>query len=489
MIAMRLAFRGIGLASTLILVRFLSPADFGLVGFVTIAYSVLDQLSDLSSGVALIRMKTPERSHYDTAWTLGVLRGLLTGVLFALAAPLLAAFIQEPRVEPISYVIALLAVIQGFENIGMADLQRELHFNRVFWCGFASKVVGFCSCVPAAFILRSYWALVIGFAGTRLASVVLSYLVSSYRPRFGLKAWRDLLTFSKWMVLVNIQKLIDSYSMVFVVGRMGGPSAIGNYQVAYQIGALPPTEIAAPARQPLYAGYSRAGGDTDRLRLQFLEGLSLMLCLVMPASVGIVLLAKSMTFIFLGKQWLDVAPVVGLCALYALFDSIAHFCEPVFFALHRERSYVHTFTIVLAVRMPGILIGTYLCGLEGAVLSLVASAFFNLLLWLRALRPLIGVTSRNVLGSIWRTMLATCGMMCAVWWTAERWPFSYEIVGAGFRFTSLSLIGGAVQFVGQYSLWLASAKPAGPEATLLNLVVGALRRAHRLLGRARSAFA
>src|SRR4051812_20842984 len=91
MVAMRVAFRGIGLASTLILVRLLSPEDFGLVGFVTIAYSVLEQLSDFSSSVALIRMKSPERRHYDTAWTLGVFRGLLSGVLFAFAAPFLAA--------------------------------------------------------------------------------------------------------------------------------------------------------------------------------------------------------------------------------------------------------------------------------------------------------------------------------------------------------------------------------------------------------------
>jgi PST family polysaccharide transporter len=87
MVAMRFAFRGIGLVSTLILARLLTPEDFGLVGFETIAYSVLDQLSDLSSSVALIRMKNPERRHYDTAWTLGVFRGLLSGLLFRAGGP------------------------------------------------------------------------------------------------------------------------------------------------------------------------------------------------------------------------------------------------------------------------------------------------------------------------------------------------------------------------------------------------------------------
>src|SRR5690349_366141 len=60
MVLLRLVYRGIGFVSTLILVRLLEPADFGLVGLASVTYAVLDSLSELSLQMAVIRMKDPQ---------------------------------------------------------------------------------------------------------------------------------------------------------------------------------------------------------------------------------------------------------------------------------------------------------------------------------------------------------------------------------------------------------------------------------------------
>ena len=79
-----------------------------------------------------------------------------------------------------------VAVLQSFENIGTVDLQRRLLFDRVFWSGVIAKFAGFVTCITAAFLLRDYWALIYGLIATRVTTVVVSYIVSAYRPRFGL---------------------------------------------------------------------------------------------------------------------------------------------------------------------------------------------------------------------------------------------------------------------------------------------------------------
>src|SRR3546814_9392247 len=49
--------------------------------------------------LALIQNQKAERSHYDTAWTLGLLRGLVAAAIIALVAEPLAVFFEDPRLE------------------------------------------------------------------------------------------------------------------------------------------------------------------------------------------------------------------------------------------------------------------------------------------------------------------------------------------------------------------------------------------------------
>ncbi len=77
MIALRFAIRGIGLVSMIILARLLVPADFGLVAIATALAGALAAMSEFSFQVALIQNQAADRRHYDTAWTLGIIRGLV----------------------------------------------------------------------------------------------------------------------------------------------------------------------------------------------------------------------------------------------------------------------------------------------------------------------------------------------------------------------------------------------------------------------------
>src|ERR1700710_294949 len=72
-IAWRVATRNIGLLSTLILVRLLEPADFGLVALATGLISSVDALSAIGVQDALVRAPDLDRDLYDTGFGLSVL--------------------------------------------------------------------------------------------------------------------------------------------------------------------------------------------------------------------------------------------------------------------------------------------------------------------------------------------------------------------------------------------------------------------------------
>ena len=303
MVMKRLAFKGIGLISTLILVRLLAPDAFGLAAIASTAYDTLNAISDLSFALALVKMKAPTRAQYDSAWTLTVLRGFLIGGLIYLTAPWIAEAMREPRLVDITRVMALYPVIWGFENIGLIDFQRDLRFDRLFFYDVLGKIAGFVVVIPAALILHNAWAVVLGTIAPKVVQVPASYIMHPYRPRISFKAGAELLSFSKWLFATNILSLANQYLVVILIGRIGGAGSVGLFRTAEQIGILPVSEVAAPIRGPMYAGYAKVLHDRDRLCRHVIDGLSLTLMIITPLSVGIALVAKLVEQVALGADW------------------------------------------------------------------------------------------------------------------------------------------------------------------------------------------
>ncbi len=467
MVALRIAIRILGLLSSLILLRLLAPTDFGIVGLVMAALSILEVLSDLSFQAGLIRMPRPKRIHYDTAWTLGILRGAVMAVLVVALSPLLAKFVDDPRVVSLSFALAAITLLQGFENIGVVDFQRQFEFDRYFRYQIFGKLAGVCVCVPAAILSHSYWALIAGIAATRLSTAAMSYLVSDYRPRFSLAAWRDLFNFSKWLLVSNVQWMIDANIMTFMTGYVAGAASIGLYQVANQVASLPASEVAAPIRQPMYAGLSRAADDTAELRRQTLDGLFMTLALVTPMSIGISLMASPIVDLFFGWKWVAAIPLVHLCALYALCDAVGHFTHNVYIVTHRQRRFVGVFAAALAVRIPAIVLGATFYGVYGAVVALVATSVFNMALWSVNIFPLIGISFRDIALGTWRTVFGVLAMAAVVIWLSNLWPEPSGIPAGILRCAVICAIG-AVTHVGvQLTAWRLCGEPPGAERHIL----------------------
>ncbi len=72
MLAMRWAMRLMGLVSTVILARLLTPSDFGLVAVATVFQGLLEVIVSLNVELALFRNLSAERDFYDSAWTISV---------------------------------------------------------------------------------------------------------------------------------------------------------------------------------------------------------------------------------------------------------------------------------------------------------------------------------------------------------------------------------------------------------------------------------
>ncbi len=476
MVMKRLAFRAIGLVSTLILVRILAPEAFGLAAIASTAYDALNTVSEFSFGLALVKMKNPTRAHYDSAWTLIALRGIAIGAAMFLTAPWISEAMREPRLTDITRVMALYPVLWGFENIGLIEFQRNLQFDRLFKYDVLGKITGFLVVIPLALILHNAWAVVIATVAPKLVQIPVSYVMHPYRPRISFKAGAELLNFSKWLFATNVLSLTNNYMITILIGRIGGAASVGLFRTAEQIGILPVSEVAAPIRGPMYAGYARVLHDRERLCRHVVDGLSLTLMIVLPLSIGIVLTAKLVEQIALGAQWKGAAPFIQVCALYALFEGIGEFTHNLYVVKDRQRRFVEIMTSTVLVRVALVVWAGVTYGVLWAAAMFALTSFFSSAIWFGQLSIMIHLSLVTTLKAVWRTFVATAAMAVGVLWLLTNWTNDPGPIGRIVELVAAVALGGALYGGVLLALWRFSGRPAGPEDHALHAIGQMLAR-------------
>ncbi len=463
MVMKRLAFKAIGIVSTLILVRLMAPEAFGLAAIASTAYDAINTISEFSFGLALVKMKHPTREHYDSAWTLIVLRGLAIGAIMFVTAPLVADAMRDERLVDLTRAMALFPVLWGFENIGLIEYQRDLRFDRLFVYDVLNKVVGFVLVIPAAFILHNAWAVVIGTVGPRFITVPASYLMHPYRPRFSLKAGAELLNFSKWLFITNLFSLTNNYLITILIGRIGGAGSVGLFRTAEQIGILPVSEVAAPIRGPMYSGYAKVLHDRERLCSHVVGGLALTLMIITPLSVGIALTAQLIEQVALGPEWAGAAPFIQVCAFYALFEGIGEFTHNLYVVKDRQRRFVEIMTVTVVIRVGLVVWAGVEYGVLWSAIMFAVTSFFGAAIWFGQLTVMIGLSLRRTLRAVWRTLAATAVMAGGVSGFLWAWPYGAEVGGRVAALVIAVSIGGMLYVGSLIGLWALSGRPEGPE--------------------------
>src|SRR5579883_3199995 len=88
MIAARWGIRLVGLLSTIVLARLLAPADFGLVAMGMLVVNFTMVFGQAGQTLAVIRTPDATRDHFDTAWTMSIVIGVIVATSLVCVAPL-----------------------------------------------------------------------------------------------------------------------------------------------------------------------------------------------------------------------------------------------------------------------------------------------------------------------------------------------------------------------------------------------------------------
>jgi lipopolysaccharide exporter len=464
--AWRWGMRALGLVSTLILVRLIAPADFGIIALSTSFMQTIDGMLALGTEDAVVRERAPDRDFYDTAFTMNLLRGLSVTLLVGALAWPAAHFFDDARLGPVLLFVATLPLLDSAANIGAVDFRRDFAFHKEFAIMVLPKLGGIIAAITAAFLLRSYVAMLFGIAVNRTLRVVMSYVMHPYRPRLSLRSWHGLAGYSFWTWLLSLAILVRDRADSLMLGRIMNTAAVGFYSVGSEIAALPMTELIEPLGRAAFSGFAAARSQAVDAGETWLRLLGSAALLTVPAGVGLSLVAAPLVGLAFGPAWEPAVPVLRILSLGFVIMIFGHLSEHLLSAYALLGRLVGMTLVGAAVRVALLAALIPAFGLAGAATAAACGVLLDQALRVASTLHQFGIQPIRLIVQVWRPVCAAASMAGALVWTGLGWS---DATGPLILVEAIAL-GGTVYAAVLACLWLASGSPAGPERGLLDVI-------------------
>ena len=370
------AGRIMSLVATSILARLLTPEQFGIVGYATVAMTYFLIFKDAGLGSALIQRQDDVEEAADTAFTLNLLLGIVLATILFLCAPLIAGYFSEPLVTQLLRVLSVVFVITPLGTTHTVLLRQKLDYKRKVVADLAGDAgKGFAS-IALALSGAGVWSLILGQVIGASCLVIAVWVVSPWRPKLRIdrKLTHELASYGASILGIDLLTTLNNNIDYLIIGRILGSTALGIYTLAYRLPELFVFNFLWVISSVIFPAYSLIQKDREALKTGFLTTLRYSEMILLPICVGLAISAESVVQVIYGDQWGDAVIVVRWLAISFLLRSIAY----------------HTGSVYKAIGRPNIM-------LAAGVFNLVTTV--ALLIW-GARNGLLGIAQAHFIASL-----------------------------------------------------------------------------------------
>jgi O-antigen/teichoic acid export membrane protein len=401
-VSSRLGGRVIDVVTVLILARTLTPADFGLTALAMTLIAVVDTVLEVPLIHALTRLKDIDRSHLDTAFTLGALRGLLLALIVLGAAWPFSVVFHDSRLAVLVAVLALGPVARSLYSPGMVTFIRQMSFRQAFIAEFAGKIIASALAISLVYLGGGYWAIAASSIASSVATVLMSYLLAPYRPALSLAKLADFSTFLGWFSSAQVISAVSWQFDRVLLGYFVTKSELGQYTMASDLSVLPTQSLIGPAMQPVMAAFSRINHDRVRLQNAYLKASRFTMMLAAPACIGIALTSDLIADVLLGPKWKEAAVLLQWMALATVLSAYYQPLYSLALAVNRPLIIFRLTLIEFCSRVVLISLGLYYFSIMGAVAARGAVSVIMFMATLFTAKSLAGVSIAVEIRNLWR---------------------------------------------------------------------------------------
>jgi teichuronic acid exporter len=444
----KIAAQAITWSITLVVIRVLDPADYGIAAVAAVFVALLGSIAELGLGAALVQARSIGEEEAARVAGAALALNAAGAVLVVLASPAIGWIFGDPRIGTVAAVSSATLVLNAFATVPESHLYREMRFRRLAFVDVISAAAGSGATLAMALAGWGVWALVLGsVTGTFARAVALVSLSRWVRPRFSRDGLAVHLRFGGALTAGRLAWQTAQQCDVLIGGRFLSEAALGLYTVSAHLARMPMHKVMSVINQVAFPAVARMQDDRERLAGRLVDATALLGLTTVPLLWGLSSVAPEFVRVVLGAQWIEAVTPLRLAAVVVPVQLLSNVFSTALTGLGRADVELRNMVTALVVTAGAVLVGVQ-AGATGLAAAACVASPLALALNVRRTNAVLCLPARGMLAAVRGPVLAGVVMYAAV--TAAR-----ELLGGTDPLLRLPVLifTGAVFYVGAITLF------------------------------------
>jgi O-antigen/teichoic acid export membrane protein len=294
------------------LARLLVPKIFGVYAIVSFIVQFFSIFGEVGLGAALIQRKDQlEEFELSSIFWFQQAVAWCMAIILMLAAPLLVTFYPSlPSVGVwLVRAMAVSLVVSSLKSVSVLQLERNLDFRRIAYIDIIESISFHAVAVGFAFAGCGVWSFVIAAICRSVASVVVVFSCSQWRPgfEFDFAAVRQLLRFGIPYQGNNVLGFLKDAVTPIFVGVYAGASAVGFLDWAKNF-AFAPLMLSGAFGRVAFPTFSRIQEYRESLARTVERSIRMLTLIMFPITAVMLAAAPELIQLVYTEKWLPALP-------------------------------------------------------------------------------------------------------------------------------------------------------------------------------------
>jgi teichuronic acid exporter len=301
----RVGQQGVSFVIAILLARFLTPEQFGLVGMLAIFIEVARVFIDSGFGAALIQRKETTKVDECSIFYFSVFTGLVAAVLLCAVAPWIARFYEQPVLTPLMYALSVTLILPALSCVQNTLLSKRIDFKTQLKVGMSATVLSGIIGVAMAIQGFGVWSLAAQYIGNNFFRTLFFWLLDPWRPRwlFSFVSLREMFGFGSRLLASTLLNTIFENIYAVVIGKLFSAAHLGLYSGARKIQTIATINITSVIMQVAFPVFSVIQDDPVRLKRSMRKAMTTLALVNFPIMAGLMLTARPVIYVLLTAKW------------------------------------------------------------------------------------------------------------------------------------------------------------------------------------------